>query len=135
MQLIKINPLETQPAQTTFARSSEMLGRSVFNPAVGAGPLETTLGGDNQIRGIGVESLGDDFLTHRWAIGVGGVDKIDPQFDSATQHPNCRSPVHRLAPNSVSRDAHCSESQPSNTQIICDQEFTGLFGKVPALML
>src|SRR4029077_12600731 len=73
-------------------------------------------------------------FTHVRAIGVRGVDEIDSQFDSPPQDPDGLSAIRGLAPDSISRDSHCPESQPRNTQIISDQEFASLPGKSLSLM-
>jgi hypothetical protein len=81
-----------------------------------------------------VQSLGYDFFTHTRTIGVRGVDEIDPQFDSATQNTDGPSPICGLAPNTISRDSHGTESQSRYTEIISNDEFASLPCKSLSLM-
>src|ERR1700724_1830197 len=127
MQLIKINPLQAQPAQAAFAGGCQVFRLSIFNPLVGTEPVKAALGGDHQPRRIGVQRLSYDFFTHAGTIGVRGVDEIDSQFDCAPQDPDGLSPIRRLAPNSISRDTHRAESQARNAKVVSDQEFASLF--------
>ena len=70
-----------------------------------AGPAD--LGGDEQIFGIRIQRLGDKFLGDEGAIGVGGIDEVDAQFDGAAEGGECGcrvggpqipGPVMRMAP-------------------------------------
>src|SRR4029077_2621726 len=126
MQLIKINLVHPQPAQAGFAGSSQVFWSSVFNPLVGTWPRITAFGGDYQACRIGMQRFSDDFFTHAGTIRIGGVDKIDSQFDSAPQNPNSLRPVCGLAPNSISGDSHRAESQSGNTKIVSDEELARL---------
>src|SRR6185436_8845980 len=130
MQLIKINALETQPPQATFAGGSQVFRPSIFDPLVGTRALEPSLGGDHQAGRIGVQGLGYDFFADARTVGVGGVDKIDPQFDGAPQDADGLISIGRLAPNSISREPHCSETQSRNTEIVSNHEFAGFSGKL-----
>src|ERR1700690_305984 len=134
MQLIKINPIQTQSAQATFASGSQVLRLSILNPAVRTRPFKTALRGDYEICRIRMQSLGDDFLAHARTVRARGVDEIDPQFDRAPQHAPTFSSICRLAPNSISRDPHRAESQSRHTEIISDQELAGLRGESPCLV-
>src|ERR1700693_4458461 len=110
MQLIKINLVQAQPAQTAFAGRSQVFWLSIFNPLVGTWPHIAALGGDHQPGRIRVQRLGYDLFAHARTIGIRGVDEIDSQFDSAPQNSDGPRPICRLAPNSISRDSHRTES-------------------------
>src|SRR5713101_6392016 len=127
MQLIKINPVQAQPAQAAFARGSQVFWLSIFNPLVGTWAVKAALGGDHQPCGIRVQRLSYDFFTHAGTIGVRGVDEIDSQFHRAPQNPDGLSPICRLAPNSISGDSHRAEPQARNPKIVSNQEFARLF--------
>ncbi len=51
MQLVKIDPIQTQPAQASFAGGPQMFRPSVFDPLVGTRPFEAALCGDHQAAG------------------------------------------------------------------------------------
>jgi hypothetical protein len=72
---------------------------------------------------VGVQSLSDDLFTYAGAIGIRSVDEIDSQLDSAPDDPDGLSAIRRLAPNPLTRDPHCAESQASDGENISDQEF------------
>src|ERR1700680_2965947 len=85
MQLIKINPLQTQPAQASFEGWISGTAAFRFRPIGRARSLETALCGDHQVDRIGMQSLGYDFFTHAWTIGGRSIDEIDSQFYSPAQ--------------------------------------------------
>lgn len=127
MQLIEINPVQTQSAQAAFAGGPQVFWLSIFNPLVGTWPLIAPLGGDYQPCRIRAQRLSRDFLTQAGSIGVCGIDEIDSQFHRAPQNPDGLSPIPRVAPNSISGDSHCAESQAPNPKIISDLELASLF--------
>jgi hypothetical protein len=129
MQLIKIDPVQTQAAQASFAGGSQVLGVPVFYPSAGTQPVKARFGGNHQIPWIRVESLSDDFFAHARTIGIRGVNEIDPQFDSPPQDSDGFWPVCRLAPNAFSSDPHGAESQPRDPKILADEELARLPGK------
>jgi hypothetical protein len=131
MQLIQINPVQTQATQASFAGGSQVFRPSVFNPSVGTRSLETTLRRDYQVRRIGVQSLGYDLFTHPGTVGIRGIYEIDAQFDGPPQDPDGLGPVSGLAPNSISGNPHCAESQARDTEIVPDQAFAGFSGGSP----
>ena len=61
-------------------QQAEVLGATVGRPPSGPGPLEASLGGDHDVIGVRMECLGDQRLTHRGTVGVGGVDEVDPEL-------------------------------------------------------
>src|SRR5260370_37773336 len=129
MQLIKINPVQAQPAEAPFAGGSQGFWLSIFNPLIRTWPRKAALGGDHQPCRIRVQRLSYDFFTHAGTIGVRGVDEIDSQFDSAPQNPDGLSPICRLVPNAMSRESHGAESESGNTKIVSDQEFARLLSR------
>src|SRR5580693_2431643 len=107
MQLVEIDPVQTQAAQTAFAGGLEMRRPSVFDPLVGTSPFEAALCGDHQAGRVWMQSFGDDLFTHVGAIGIRGVDKIDSQFDSAPHDADGLGPVCGFAPYALTSDTHC----------------------------
>ena len=62
MQLIKIDPVETQTAQAAFAGGPQMLGSSVLSPLIRTRTFQAALGGDHESSRVRMESLGDNFF-------------------------------------------------------------------------
>jgi hypothetical protein len=129
MQLIKINPVETQPAQAALAGGSQVFRRPVLELLVGTGPTKAALGSNYQAYRIRVKRLRDDFFTHVRTVGVRRIDKVDSQFHGSPQNSDSLSSILRLAPNSFSRESHAPEPQARNLKIISDQEFARLFSR------
>ena len=127
MQLIEINAVQAQPSQAVFACRSQMLRPSVFDPLIRTWPIKAALGGNHQPSGIRVQRLSYDLFADARTIGVGSVDEVDSQFDSATQNPYGLAPICRLAPNSISSDSHRAESQARNSKVVPDQKFARFF--------
>jgi len=56
MELTDVDALQTQALQAAFQRFGEVLGARVVRPLIRAGTFPYTLGGNHQIRGIGIGS-------------------------------------------------------------------------------
>src|SRR3984957_15112073 len=125
VQLIEINPFQPQSPKAAFARRSQVLWLSVFDPLIRTRPHETALGRDHQTCRIWMQGLSDDLFAHVRTIGVRSVDKIDSQLDCAPQNADSLCSIRRFSPNSFSGDSHCAESQSNNAKIFSDHEFAG----------
>ncbi len=86
--MVEIDAIETEATEAAFAGFAEMLGATVFGPAIGAGAIEAALGGDDEAVGIGMKGFGDELFGDVRAVGVGGVDEIDAEFDGAAENAN-----------------------------------------------
>src|SRR5271168_2472748 len=135
MQLIKSNLLEPQPAKTSFASGSEMLGPSVLDPSVRTRPLVSAFSRNHQFRWVRVQGLGNNPFTHFRTVGICGINEIDSQFDGLPQHTYGFGTICGLTPNSLACDAHSAIPQPGHTEIISDQELTGLLRRTLLLSL
>ena len=120
MKLVEGDLIDLEPTEAAFAGLSQVLGTPVDGPPVRAGPYESTLGGDDEILGIGVESLGDESLAHLGAVGVGGVDEVDVELERSTQNPLRLLAIGRISPDTWSRNAHCTVTQPVDGQVATD---------------
>src|SRR5271154_2988099 len=76
MELIDIDAANPQALQAALHCFGKMLWARIVRPLPGAWPLPSTLSGDHQTSRIGIERLGNQFLGHIGAIGIGSVDQI-----------------------------------------------------------
>jgi hypothetical protein len=72
------------------------------------------LGGDHQAGCVGEERLADEPLGNLRAVGIGGVDEGDPQFDRAAQHAVSFGGILWLAPCAFAHQAHGSVAESMN---------------------
>src|SRR6202011_2848846 len=63
VELVQVDPLETQAAQAPVDSLAQMIRPPVLHPPSGARALEAALGRNHQPLRIGVQSLGDQALT------------------------------------------------------------------------
>jgi hypothetical protein len=63
----------------------QVLGASVGDPST-TEACQATLGGDDQVIWIGVERFGDQALGDLGAVGVCGVDEVNPKLDGPPEH-------------------------------------------------
>ena len=72
-------------------------------PPARAGPHQAALGRDDQVVGVRVQRLGDQALADLRAVGVGGVDEVDAEFDRPAQRGLGLVRIRRIAPDAVRR--------------------------------
>ena len=89
-------------------------------PLVGPGAQQPGLGGDDEIRGIRLQRLADEFLGDERAVGVRGVDEVDAELDRATQHADAFVAIGRRTPNALAGQSHCAEPEPIHGQIAAE---------------
>src|SRR3954454_9871960 len=75
VELVEIDTLEPEAAETSLELTPEMVGPPVGHPLVRPRAEEASLGGDDQSLGIGVQRLGDDLFGDVGTVGVRGVDE------------------------------------------------------------
>ena len=117
VELIEVDALQLQAAQTSLTRLAQVLGPAVGVPLVGPGPHEPTLGGDHQVVGVRVEGLGDQVLAHLGAVGVRRVDEVDAELDGSAQHGDRLVVGRRRAPNARAGKAHGAEAEAADTAV------------------
>src|SRR5215475_10039200 len=118
MQLVEINAIEFQSAQTPFASVAQMFWISIFRPAIRAGAVEAAFGSDDEAGGVGIQRFGDDFLAHARAVIIRGVNEVDAEIDGTAKHADGFAAIGGFAPNTLASDAHCAEAEPIDFEII-----------------
>src|SRR5216684_265267 len=103
---------------------------SVFNPLVRARPLEATLCRDDDAFRIGIQSFSNDALADIGAVRIRRVNEIDAEFDCASHDANGVTPLRRFAPDSLAGEPHRTQSEPSDEEIVADQQFAAEAGRL-----
>ena len=103
VELVKQNLIEPQPPQAVLARAPQVLRPPVGLPAPGTGAHQAALGRDDQIRGVGIERLGDQVLADGGTVGVSVVDEIDIELHRTAQRCLGRVPVRAGRPRCPAR--------------------------------
>ncbi len=85
VELIDVDALEAEAFEAAFESLDQMFGTGVVGPLARTRPLPTALGGNDESRGIWIEGFSNQFFGNGGAVGVGGIDEIDAQFDGAAQ--------------------------------------------------
>ncbi len=117
VELVQRDLLDTQPSQASFAGLAQVLGTAVGPPLPGAVPAHPSLGGDDQVVGVGSERLGDELLAHVRSVGVGGVDAVDAELERPAQDGSRCRPVGWRAPDAVAGDAHGAEAEAVDGEV------------------
>src|SRR5579859_471823 len=128
MQLVEIDAIEFQPAQTAFASFAKMFRISIFRPPIWPAAVEAAFCGDDETGGVWIQSFGDDFLAYAGTVGIGGVNEVDAEIDGAAKHANGFAAVGGFAPDTLARDAHRSKAEAIDFEIVSNTELAGLCG-------
>ena len=74
---------------------------------------------------VGVQRLADEVLGHERAVGVGGVDEVDPELHRAAQHGDRAVVVVRLAPAALAEDLHGAVAEAADLEVAAEGERAG----------
>src|SRR5215469_1589435 len=103
-----------------------MLRLSVLHPAIRSGTFEPGFGCNHEIGRVRIERLSHKTFTHLRTIGVGGVDKVDAEFDGSPNYANHLIMVLGFSPYALAGDSHRAKSKPVDGQLSSNKEFAGL---------
>src|SRR5215469_16777115 len=112
-----------------------MLRLSVLHPAIRSGTFEPGFGCNHEIGRVRIERLSYKTFTHLRTIGVGGVDKVDAEFDRSPKHPNHLIMVLGFSPYTLAGDSHRAKSKPVDGQLSSNKEFACLRCRLDAAIL
>src|SRR5579875_2174012 len=101
-----------------------MFGTSVAVPDAGARTQQSAFGGDDQPLRVRVERLSDQLFAHVWPIGVGGIDKINAQFDGTAQYRDALLLILWWPPDTWPRKAHGTETEAIDREVAANGEGT-----------
>ena len=112
VEVVERDRLQPQPPQAGLASSPKMLRSAVGPPLERPVPKVAALGGEHELRRIGMERLRDELLAHVRPVGIRGVDDVDAKVNRLAQHRTCRLAIRRSAPDPGPGDPHRPESDP-----------------------
>src|SRR6185437_1393825 len=117
MQLVDIDAITAQAAQTALTRLAQVFGSGIAIPDIGTGAHQTAFGGDDQVRRIRMKRLRDNVFTDLRSVRVRGGDEFDTQLDRALHYAHCRSHIRWRPPDPSTRDPPRTETKPIHRQI------------------
>ena len=126
MQLPQADPVDAELPPAADRLLAQILGTAVGNPDIGTAARQPALRRNQVDASIRVQRFVDELLGDVGAVGIGGVDEIDPEPGKPLQGPGGLGPVHRWAPDTRTGDAHGSETESIDLDITADLERTGL---------
>jgi len=83
VQLVERDALEAEVAQAQLGLLAQVLGTADRSPVAGTRPGEPGLGRDDEIVGVRVQRLLDQFFGDERPVRVGRIDEVDAEFYGA----------------------------------------------------
>src|SRR5579864_1464644 len=120
MELVKVNALDFQAAQTHLDALTQVFRTGHRRPLVWSLAREAALGGDDQTLRIRMERFSNQVLTDFRTIRVSGINKVDVQIKQALQNALALCGIFRVTPDTLAGDAHCAVTQAIDGEIACN---------------
>ena len=121
VKLVDGDAVEAEALETAFDGLFEMLRAGVVSPLGGARALPSALGGDYKTCEVGVEGLSDEFFGDVRAVGVGGVDEVDSQFNGAAEGSDGGGVIVGWSPDAFTGDSHGAVAETVHGEVVeCD---------------
>jgi len=111
VELVDGDAVEAEALEAAFDGFAEVIRACVVDPLGGSDALPSTLGGDDEIGGVGVKSFGDELFRDVGAVGVGGIDEVDAELDCPAKGGDSGVSVRRRSPDAFAGDAHGSVAE------------------------
>jgi hypothetical protein len=122
VKLVEIDALEFESSQAHLDALNEVASAANVFGFGGALSGDSTLGGDDEAGGIRMQGFSDEALGNFRAVGIGGVDEGDAQFDGAAQDAAGFCRVAGFAPGALAHEAHGSEAEPVDREVCADEK-------------
>lgn len=122
VQLVQIDTFQPQPPQAAVQLFAQAFGSPVGLPLAGAGPIESTLGGDDETPRVAVQRLRNQLFADVRPVGFRRVDEVHVELDRASQHGDRLVVVGGRPDLAGPRDAHRAEPEAMNRQIPAQSE-------------
>jgi hypothetical protein len=116
VELKEINLLNAKATKTAFTLLAQVRRIAALNPGSWSGARETRLRRNGESRGVGVESLKDQFLGNIRPVGIRGIKKIHPEFNAALEHREGAVAIGGRSPHAWSRELHGPKAQPTHPE-------------------
>ncbi len=125
MELVEVDALEAEAAEAHFKLLLEVVGAAAGLGFGGALAGEAAFGGDDDAGGVGVQGFGEEIFGDHGAVGVGGVEEIDPELDGAAEDVAGVFAVGRLAPGAFADEAHGAVAHAVYREVAAEVEGPG----------
>jgi len=112
VELVDGDAVNAEALEAAFDGFAQVIGAGVVDPLGGTDALPSALGGDYEIGWVGMEGFGDEFFGDVGAVGIGGIDEVDSEFDGAAESGDGGIAIGGRSPDAFAGDAHCSVAEP-----------------------
>src|SRR5437763_14328553 len=120
VQLIQIDPLQTQPLQTSFYSLFKMVRSAIWHPLAGSRPSETAFCRDNESFRIRMEGFCYQQFARVRPVRIGCVDQIDAQLGRASENLERVRSIWPPPPTAFPGDTPSAKTKPVHGQIAAE---------------
>jgi hypothetical protein len=117
VELVDGDAVEAEALEASFHGFLQVIWRCVVNPLAGADTLPSALGGDDEVVRVGMEGFSDELFGDVGAVGVGGIDEVDAEFDGSAEGGNGGIAVDWWSPDAFAGDAHSSVGEAVDGEV------------------
>ncbi len=135
VELIKVDAVHLEAPKAPFARLSQVLRASVFDPPSWSRPNQTAFGRDDHTCRVWMERLSNQAFGDIGAIGVGGIEKVNAQIDGPSQHRDRSVSILRFPPYPRTGQPHGAEPESMHGGDSTDPKAAAATREVPTKML
>ncbi len=128
VQLPEVDALEAEALEAAVQLLAQPFRAAVLAPFSGAGAVEAAFRRDDEVAGIWMQRLGDQFLTDVRSIRFGGIDEIHAELDGPAEDGKTLLAVLRRPPHTVSGQSHGAEAEAVVGKVAPEGERAGLRG-------
>ncbi len=125
MELVKVDAIEPEVAQGELELLLQVVGATAGLGFGGALAGEAALGGYDETGGVGVKGLGNQLFGDLRAVGVGGVEEVDAEFERPAKDVAGVLTAGRLAPGALADQPHGAIAEAVDGEVIGDRKGTG----------
>ena len=125
VELVEGDAVEFEAAEGELDLLGEVVGTAEGLGFRGALAGKAAFGGDDEAGGVGVKGFGDQIFGDAGAVGVGGVEEVDAEFDAAAKEIARVFAVGGLAPGAFADEAHGAVAEAVDGEVVGDTEDAG----------
>lgn len=116
VELVDGDAIEAEALEAALDGLAEVSGAGIVDPLSRADTLPSTLGSDDEVRGIGMEGFRDELFGDVGAVGVGSVNEVDAERDGMTESGEGGVAVVGRSPDAFAGYAHGSIAETMNRE-------------------
>src|ERR1700754_2294205 len=99
-----------------------MVWVGIDGPLIRTAANKSSLGGDDQTCGVGIEGFGDELFGNIRAIAVCGVDEINTQLNGPLQDLDGPGAVFWRSPDTFAGNTHSAIPHAANGKIVAERK-------------